>query len=365
MDCRPLRSPLHAIQERSGGRFIEWQGGLWANDFGDPVAEHRAVRTSVGVWDISLLRRWDFRGAAAAVALDRLFTNEVTSTEPGQIRYGVFCDETGAIVNDGTAYRLAADHFWVFTSRETDLQHFRRHTRAGPGEIAATGDSPAVIQLQGPRSREVLTSLCPTTAGLGYFRFQTAPVPVAGTPCWVSRIGYSGELGYELLCEPAAAEMLWETLTAAGARPYGFSAVNTLRIEAGLVLLDADFRSGRTTPYDVSLDHVVRLDKGEFLGRDALAKIAAAPPRRLVTLLLDGDRVPSSEARVTRDGRVAGTITSACHAPTIGGVVALASVERDLAGAGQRLQAHVDGQEVAAEVGPVPIYDPEKRRPRG
>jgi len=151
---------------------------------------------------------------------------------------------------------------------------------------------------------------------------------VGDVECWISRIGYSGELGFELFCAQMDAPGLWRSLVARGARPYGFETVETLRVEAGLLLLGADFVSGRTNPYDVSLDTVIKLDKGDFVGREALAATAATPPRRLVTLVLAGEDVPPRGAGVLHGDRLVGILTSACRSPTIGRVIGLASVDR-------------------------------------
>lgn len=350
----PGCSPLHVVQQRQGASFVEWNDWLWADHFGDPVGEHRAVRTDVGVWDISPLRMWEIRGVGVVPAVDAVFTNAVRTCPPGRIRYGALCDSSGAMINDATVYVHGTDRVWIITSRAVDGDHLAQ--RLGDVALHERG----AIQLQGPRSRELLTSLSPAMPALEYFHFSLQTLDVAGVECWVSRIGYSGELGYELFCAPEEAEGLWRSLVDAGARPYGFAAVQTLRIEAGLPLLGAEFHSGRTCPYDVSLDNVVQLELDDFIGRDALARVAEMPPRRLVSLLLGGATVPAHGMCVSLSGRRVGTVTSACASPTLGGVIALAILDADAAGKGNRVK--VGG--VPAVVSSVPPYDPSKRRPR-
>ena len=145
----------------------------------------------------------------------------------------------------------------------------------------------------------------------------------------------------------------------------GSGAVETLRIEAGLPLLGAEFVSGRTSPYDISLERVIRLDKQDFAGRSALARAAVEPARRLVALTLDGRVVPPHGAPVRRGGRPLGTVTSACHSPTLGGVIALATVDAGAARTGLAVKVGDEPSGAPATVRPVPLYDPEKRRPRG
>jgi aminomethyltransferase len=361
----PRRSPLHDLQERHGASFVAWQGALWAQTFGDPEAEHLAVRSGVGVWDVSALRTWEVRGRDALRLLDRAFTNDVAGSDPGQIRYGLLCDEAGTIVNDATVYRLEGDRAWMLTSREEDGEHVERRADGLDAAVAPRIESPAVLQVQGPRSWELLAALAPDAPPLRFLRFHPDPVHVGDTACVLSRIGFSGELGFELFCAPDRAEALWRLLTGAGARPYGFGAVQTLRVEAGLLLLGEDLVPGQTTPYDVSLDAVVCLDKPELVGRAALAAVRAAPPRRLATLVVDGDEVPARGAPVTVTGAVVGAVTSAVRSPTLGAVLALATVAagHEVPGVAARVGL-ADGGDAPARVTTTPAYDPAKRRSR-
>jgi aminomethyltransferase len=220
------------------------------------------------------------------------------------------------------------------------------------------------VQLQGPRSRDVLAGLCDRDVhGLGYFRFWPGWTAVGGVPCRVSRTGYSGELGYEIFCEPKHAEDLWAVLTGAGARPYGLAAVETLRIESGLVFIGYDYFQHETNPFDVNLDKLIRLDAGDFRGKQALVETAKAPPRRFVTLAVDG-ALPEYGAAVTADGEPAGTLTSPCESPTLGRVIGMAVLETSFADAGTKVDVAVGDGTATATVDPLPIYDPSKSRPR-
>src|SRR5438034_3094201 len=253
-------------------------------------------------------------------------------------------------------------HACVVRVLHSDLDHFREVVVALDVEIEPITEQLPHVQLQGPRSREVLTGLAgDDAAGLGYFRFHPDQVAVGGVPAWVSRTGYSGELGYEIFCSADYAPALWAALTGAGATPYGLAAVETLRIESGLVFIGYDYVQHETDPYDVSLDKVVRLDAGDFHGRQALAETAKSPPRRMVTLSLEGDVVPEYGAAVASAGEPAGTLTSPCESPTLAKVIGLAVLEARFATQGTSLD--VDGAG-AATVESLPIYDPEKRRPR-
>ena len=207
-------------------------------------------------------------------------------------------------------------------------------------------DELACLQVQGPGAREFLRPFLPDIAHLPYFRFWPEPVPLAGTSCWVARIGYSGELGYELFCRSKESEGLWRALLASGGIPYGLAATETLRIEAGLILIGRDYLPHRSSPYDVSLDRLVRLEKGRFLGQEALRAIAASPPLRLVTIVVEGsaDTIPPAGTPITKGGGTVGMVTSSCWSPTFGAVLALAVVERATAEEGSRVRLPVPGR---------------------
>jgi aminomethyltransferase len=365
MSVDVIRTAFNGVQRELGCEFMDWEGWYWPNQFGDPVAEHDAVRQDVGVWDESPLRKWDFRGRDALGAADRIFTNDILGLEVGQIRYGPFCDEHGKMVGDGTVFKLAEDRAWVITALDSDLEHFHEVVRGLDVAIEPITEELPHVQLQGPRSREVLSGLCDANVhDLPYFRFWPEQVRVGGVPCWVSRTGYSGELGYEIFCAPEHADDLWRALSDAAAHPYGLAAVETLRIESGLIFIGYDYFQHETDPFDVSLDKVIRLDTGDFHGKAALEETAKSPPRRMVTLALEGDEVPEYGSDVHKDGEPAGTLTSPCESPTLGKVIGLAVLETRFAREGETVEVAVGDGTVSAKVEPLPIYDPEKRRPR-
>jgi glycine cleavage system T protein (aminomethyltransferase) len=360
-----VKTAFDRVQRDLGCEFMDWEGWYWPNHFGDPVAEHRAVREDVGVWDESPLRKWELRGKGALHAADRVFTNDMLGLEAGQIRYGPFCDEAGKMVGDGTVFNFGDDRAWAITALDSDLDHIREVAKGLEVAIEPITEQLPHIQLQGPRSRELLAGLTDADIeGLRYFRFWPEQVEVGRVPCWVSRTGYSGELGYEIFCAPEQSEDLWAAVTGAGARPYGLAAVETIRIESGLIFIGYDYFQHETNPFDMSLDKVIRVDTGDFHGKQALAEAAKAPPRRFVTLSVESDEAPEYGAAVTVDGAPAGTLTSPCESPTLGRVIGLAVLETRFAEPGTKVDVALGDGTVAAAVETLPIYDPEKRRPR-
>jgi aminomethyltransferase len=362
MNTEVVSTAFDASQRQLGCEFMDWEGWLWPNHFGNPVGEHLAVRQTAGVWDESPLRKWDFRGPDALRAADRIFTNDMLGLEVGQIRYAPFCDADGKMVGDGTVFNFGDEHAWVITALDSDLDHFREVVSGLDVEIEPITAELPHVQLQGPRSRDLLAGLTDADVrSLGYFRFFPDQVSVGGVPAWLSRTGYSGEVGYEIFCAPGDAPALWQAIAGAGAKPYGLAAVETLRIESGLIFIGYDYFQHETDPYDVSLDKVIRLDTGDFHGKEALAETAKSPPRRMVTLVLDGADVPEYGAAVAKEGEPAGTLTSPCESPTLGRVIGLAVLETRFAEPGTRVEVDGGG---TAKVERLPIYDSEKMRPR-
>jgi len=369
-----LRTGFDGIQRRLGGNFAEWEGWDWISDFGDPIAEHHAVREAVGIWDESPLRKWFFRGKKAMAAVDYCFTADMAGLEPGQARYAPFVDAQGRMLGDGVVFRGDdPENVLVVTALETDADHFRRITGDFGIEITEQTMEMPHLQVQGPRSRELLSAVSDADiAGLRYFRFLTEPVSVCGAPCYVARTGYSGELGYEVFCEPGDAEQVWQGLLDQGAsmgiRPYGLAAVESLRIEAGLIFIGFDYFPGVTSPFHVNLDRMIKLDKGDFHGKQALrAELDAGITHRMVTLVIAGEDAPDYNTPVLSNGRGVGKLTSpsAGRSPTVDKLIAMACIEADLAEVGRQVEVTVpDGRLVPALVDQFPIYDPEKSRPR-
>ena len=267
------QTAFYRAQSDAGATWTDWEGWAWADHFGDPVAEHTATRTACNLWDESALRKWDMRGPDAMRLADALFTNDMSAMDVGQVRYGAICDDAGKMIMDGTIFKNAEDHCFSVTSYDSDLEHFRK-VAADRGLDVTVEDVTAQmphLQVQGPLAREVLG---PITEGvdvtaLRYFRF-VHDVTVGGVPVTLSRTGYSGELGFELYCAPDDADRLWDAVATAGQahgiRAIGLSAIETLRIESGLLFPDVDYFPHETDPFEVRLDGVVKLDKpGDFV----------------------------------------------------------------------------------------------------
>ena len=368
------KTAFDAVQREMTDSWTDWEGWAWAADFGDAIAEHHATRTACNLWDESPLRKWDMKGPDALALADVLFTNDMSTLEPGQVRYGAICDEDGQMIMDGTVFKYGDDHCFSITSYDSDLDWFRKVASDRGLDVQiedVTAEMPH-LQVQGPKSRDILAPITEGTdlTQLRYFRFTPEEVKVGGVPCMVSRTGYSGELGYELYCKPDTAADLWNAVLEAGKphgmRPIGLSAIETIRIECGLLFPDVDYFQHKTDPFEVRLDKLVKLDKpGDFIGKEALRRIAEeGTPRLLTTLRLESDETPEYGAAVTKDGDQVGIVRSPCKSPTFDEQIAMAAIDRELASEGTTVEVALGDGTVAATVGPFPLYDTEKSRPR-
>ena len=357
----PVRSVLYDVQERQGGTFDDFGGWMWTLDFGDVGAEYEALRSGAGMWDVYALNKWAVSGADAQAALQAGFTNNLATQQVGQVRYGAFVDEDGMLLDEGTIYRRADGTYFAFTNTDTFDEYVARVAPSADVHLENRLHQMPLVSVQGPRSREILQSLSTFDfSSLPYFRFATDPVSIAGIDVFMSRTGFSGELGYELIPARDDAETLWLKLEEAGVRPVGFNAIDIARIEAGLIVFEYEYEPGQRNPYDLGLDRMVSFADGlDYVGREALHALSTQPPRRLKTLRLEPGDLPEAGSDVTREGAVVGTLTSPTNSPRFGNI-ALAVL--DSSAAANETVVSVDGH--TAMVADLSIFDPDKLKPR-
>jgi aminomethyltransferase len=362
---QPIRSVLYDVQARQGGTFQDFDGWVWTLDLGDTPGEYEAVRSGAAMWDVYALTKWEVVGPDAEEAIQRVFTRDLSGQEVGQVIYGAFCDSDGMLLDEGTVFKLDREHYFVFTNGHEFADHLSDWSTGLSVAIADQTHEMPLISVQGPKSREILQSLTDVDlSALRYFRFVPERIAVAGVPVWLSRTGFSGELGFELVTTPADAERLWLALTDAGVRPIGSNAVEVARIEAGLIIYSFDYDPGQRTPFDLGLDRMVSLNTPvTYLGKDRLRELATNPPRRFKTLRISGDVLPEYGADVLHDGAVVGTLTSPTDSPRFG-LIGLAVIPTALADNGAMLEVVVGDGVAAATVDSLSIHDPEKLKPR-
>jgi len=335
------------------------------------TAEHQATRTAVGVFDISHMGRLQVFGPDAARFLDAAVTRRITEMRPGQIRYALVCNDKGGILDDVLVYRLADDeppdddtptHQLVVnaSNRAKIVDWFQRRLPDYAARLADVTTETAMIAVQGPLAVRLLEPLvdCDLTA-MRYYTGTDARLGDAA--CFLSRTGYTGEDGCEIICAAADALAVWEQVLAAGqavgAQPVGLAARDTLRLEAAMPLYGHELNE-RVNPIQAGLGFAISFGDRAFVGRDALERFArnAAQPVR-VGLQLDGRRVPRQEAAVLRGDVPVGEVTSGTFSPTFERPIAMAYVEASAQATGTRLTVDVRGTPYAAVVVPLPFYE--------
>jgi aminomethyltransferase len=375
-DAPARRTPLYECHLELGARMVPFAGWEMPVQYSGVIEEHRAVRSAAGLFDVSHMGEMRLRGAAAERLLQRLTPNDVARLAPGRAHYSGLLTERGTYVDDLLVYRLAAEDFMVVVNASNaarDVEWVRRHAagwrpRQAPGEpeveIADQSDDYALLALQGPRALAILEPLAsPGVAALKYYGFLQGEV--AGQPAIISRTGYTGEDGFELYLPPAAAPAVWRRLLAAGQPhgllPAGLGARDTLRLEAAMALYGHELNED-TTPFEAGLAWVVKLDKGDFLGRDALAaQHAGGVGRTLAGFAVEGRGIARQGHPVRCGGEVVGEVTSGTWSPTLEKAIGMAYLPPQLAKPGTPIALDVRGKELPATVVALPFY----RRPRG
>jgi sarcosine oxidase subunit alpha len=356
------RSPIHHRSDELGARVM-WTGA-WKrpHSYGDPEGEVRAVHQALGVIDVSTLGKILVEGPDAAALLERLYPNRFADLKTGRIRYGVLTTDAGRIMDDGTVARLGDELFYVTTTStgsESVCEWFEWWNAIWgyDAEIVNVTGALAALNLAGPQARSALARLTDADVSNEAFKYLDAKeVRVAGVPCLALRIGFVGELGYELHCAASVAEHLWDALVAAGARPFGLEPQRVLRLEKAHVIVGQDTDS-ESNLLGAGMPWIVKQDKDDFVGKWALPHVTVR--ERLVGFTLPIGVLPAEGAQVVRDGVAAGRVTSARVSERLGNVIGLAWVEPERAEDGETIAIRIDGALHDAAVTLAPFYDPE------
>jgi sarcosine oxidase subunit alpha len=370
------RTPLHHWHEAASARWLD--AGQWKRpeSYGDPTAEVRAVRTAAGLIDVSTLGKIELFGPDAAELLERVYLNKWTDLKEGRARYGAMCTEEGILFDDGVGARLGPEHFYLTaTTGNADavwqwLELWKATWQLDVTLLNRTAAC-AAMNLAGPRARDVLSRLTSLDLSAAAFPHLAARQgDVAGVPCRLLRLGFVGELGYEIHCASACAWHLWEALLAAGAehglKPFGVEAQRILRLEKGHAIIGQD-TDALSNPLDARLEWLVRFEKPHFHGRETLQRLRALPPQTRLVGFFMGDRslVPPEGSQVVAEGRPVGRVTSARFSPTLERSLGLAWVPAAAAKEGQHFLIRCNGADAPAEVAAVPFYDPASNRLKG
>ena len=393
----PVGTPFHARTSALCGS-MSWRD--WAGYFAVSTyevnhdREYSAIRNAAALIDVSPLFKYRVSGRDATRLVDRVVTRDVAKMAVGQVAYTHWCDGEGKVIDDGTVSRLGPERY-RWTAAEPNLRWIRQNAHGLQVEVEDISEALAAVALQGPMSRDVLRSCAePDIAALKYFRVM--PATIRGIPVDVSRTGYTGDLGYEIWVATDKALALWDALMESGQAwditPTGMLALDVARIEAGLILLDVDYTSAkralipsqRYSPYEIGLGRLVHLDKAPYVGQAALRREAKeGAGRSLVGLdVAWGDverlydeaglapQLPTTASRVSvpvyRAGVQVGRASSSTWSPTLKKMIALATVDRDVAAPGTKLEMELTVEHrrrvVGVTVAKLPFFDPPRKR---
>ena len=349
------RSPLHGVHSDAGGRFVTFAGWRLPVHYGSILDEARAVRSRAGMFDVSHMGRVRVRGADALDVFQKLGTNDLHKISPGKAQYTVWCTPDGGTIDDLIVFWLGPQEFLVVfnaSRRDDDLEHLEEHLSGDVTVIDETEGS-AMVAVQGPDAIAIVTDLGSDDARtLG--RFGVVRTTVAGVGVVVSRTGYTGEDGVEIVSEAGAGPRVWEALRSKGVVPCGLGARDALRMEMGYPLYGHELGPD-TTPLEAGLGFAVRLKDREFVGRDALAKQAAdGPPRRLVGFVAGKPCVPQPGDEIGT-----GVVTSGGTSVVLNAPIGLAFIPGNASLGPGTLRTR--GKEIPVELRKLPLI--ERNRP--
>jgi aminomethyltransferase len=329
------------------------------------AAEHKVVRTAAGLFDISHMARINFGGSDALGLLERVFTNSVATMKDGQVRYGLVCKEDGGILDDILVYRWPYGFAAVVnaSNREKILAWLEKHRGGLNVEIADRTFATTMVAVQGPKSLELVHGMF--AADVTQLKYYFAmPTRYQDQPCVVSRTGYTGEDGFEVIVSNALGVAIWEDFCGKGAVPCGLGARDTLRLEAGMPLYGHELNE-TINPIQAGLAWAVKLDKGDFIGREAMGmgKQEESPRGRPIRtgLEIEGKRAAREGCAILLGENVpVGTVSSGSFCPWLDKSLAMGYIDAKFAVPGTRLLVDVRGSMLNATVVPLPFYSRKK-----
>jgi aminomethyltransferase len=358
------KSPLDAMHRAARAKMVPYAGWEMPLEYSGIAAEHMAVRTRAGIFDVSHMGEIEIAGKNALPAVQHLLSNDVSRLKTGQAQYSGLLTPEGTFIDDVIVYRMAPSHFMLVVNAANTAKDYawiaEQIRQIGDAAAIDASSRYALVSIQGPAAREVLQTVATVELSeLPYYGFTYGEVN--GARATIARTGYTGEDGFEIFVPPAMASRVWQGLLEAGRSadvlPCGLGARDTLRLEAGMRLYGNDIDES-TTALDAGLGWIVAWDKPSFIGREALvAQKTAGPQRRLVGIeLIDPGIARHGHEIVDESGRAIGVVTSGTQTPFLKKSIALAYVPSALAAAGSEVVVDIRGRRARARVVKMPFY---------
>jgi aminomethyltransferase len=357
-DAPLKKTPLNAVEKELGGKMVDFGGWELPVQFSGILEEHEAVRTRAGIFDVSHMGEITVKGPQSVEFLQTMTCNDVSKLEDGRAQYNGLLYPSAGFVDDIIIYRNGPEDYFVVvnaSNTEKDYDWMAEAAKNMDVEVSNVSADYAQLALQGPHAERILQPLTNVNLpAIKYYRFAHGKVD--GVSALISRTGYTGEDGFELYVAPAEGPRLMRKLIAAGATPCGLGARDTLRLEAKMALYGNDIDQS-TTPIEADLAWIVKLEKGDFMGREVLEREKSEGPRRK---LVGFEMVDRGIARhgypVVEGGAEVGVVTSGTHSPTLKKAIGLAYLPLDKSAQGTEFMVLIRGKETRARVVPTPFY---------
>jgi aminomethyltransferase len=352
------KTPLNALEKELGGKMVDFGGWELPVQFSGILDEHDAVRNDVGIFDVSHMGELTVRGPEALALLQRATCNDVSKLEDGRAQYNGLLYPTAGFVDDILIYRISADDYFIVvnaSNSDKDFEWLRDLAKDAEAQVENVSANYAQLALQGPRAEALLQPLTDIPlAPMKYYRFAQGKVD--GAAAIVSRTGYTGEDGFEVYLAPEDGPRIMKKLIEAGAKPCGLGARDTLRLEAKMALYGNDIDHS-TTPLEADLGWIVKIEKGDFLGRDVLEREKSEGPQRKLVGFEMVDRGIARHGYPVVDGtEEIGVVTSGTHSPTLKKAIGLAYLPSGKTTPGTEFTVLIRGKEARARVVPTPFY---------
>ena len=355
------KTTFNGIHKKLGAKMVEFAGFEMPIQYSSIIAEHKAVRNSVGVFDVSHMGEVFISGDKALEFVQYITINDASKLSPGKVQYSAMCYPDGGIVDDLLVYKLSDTEFLLVINAsniDKDVRWMKENNKFGVS-IDDRSDEYSLLAVQGPNSEEVIKKLVKEMPELEYYHFTKGKI--AGIDMIISRTGYTGEIGYELYFtgDVSDAEKVWNELFTAGKefdiQPVGLAARDSLRLEMGYCLYGNDIDQ-TTNPIEAGLGWITKLDKENFIGKDAILKIKQeGPGRKLVAMISDEKTFPRKGYDITSDSKKVGVVTSGTVSPVLEKPIALGYVNKPLNTAGSNVAFKIRDKEFPATVTKLPF----------
>ncbi len=355
------KTKFYSIHERLGAKIVDFAGFKMPVLYSSIINEHKAVRSSVGVFDVSHMGEIFIRGEKALDFVQHITVNDASVLYDGRVQYSAMLYNDGGIVDDLLVYRISEKEFMLVvnaSNKDKDYEWMKKNNTFGV-EIIDESDEYSLLAVQGPNSKKVIEKICDKSIDIEYYHFFNAKV--AGVEMILSRTGYTGELGYELYFkgDENVAEKIWNALFESGKevniQPVGLGARDSLRLEMGFCLYGNDIDQ-TTNPLEAGLGWITKLKKPSFIGKDVLVKVKEEGlKRKLVPLISDEKSFPRHGYDLSVNGKKVGHITSGTVSPVLDKAIAMGYVESDYAKEGNQINFLIRGKEVPAVITKLPF----------